>query len=84
VTNEKSRVSASLRKTVRTIDINDFVFKNTLFYKCGFYGCKNAPTLEGDCKVIDADISEDFDGSKIISSDTLFQNWKIERQAVST
>jgi hypothetical protein len=64
------------------VDINDFALKNTLFYKCGFYGCKNIPVLEGDCKIIDADISEDFDGSKIVSSDDLFQVWGVNKQAV--
>jgi uncharacterized protein YjbI with pentapeptide repeats len=45
-------------------DIKSFMFRNTQFYKCGFSGHKNMSILEGDYKVIDADIFEDFDGSK--------------------
>jgi uncharacterized protein YjbI with pentapeptide repeats len=59
----------------RNCDLKYLKLKNTVFYKCGFYGCTGAPTMEGQCEVIEPDLSEEFDGSKVIAAEKLFQLW---------
>ncbi|MFP4120407.1 MAG: pentapeptide repeat-containing protein [Coleofasciculus sp.] len=59
----------------RHCDLNYLKLKNTLFNKCGFYGCTGTPTLEGECQVIEPDLSKNFDGSKIVDTEKLFQLW---------
>jgi uncharacterized protein YjbI with pentapeptide repeats len=59
----------------RYCDLKYLKLKNTVFYKCGFYGCTGSPTMEGQCEVIEPDLSEEFDGSKVIATEKLFQLW---------
>ena len=56
--------------------LRSFRFKNTKFINCGFYGCVGNPKLEGDCILIEPDLSEAFDGTGIVETEQLLEQWK--------
>nr|WP_243147260.1 pentapeptide repeat-containing protein [Scytonema sp. UIC 10036] len=59
----------------RNANLEEFTIKNTRFYKCGFYNCKGIPKIEGKCEFIEPDVSEEFDGSKIVNQDKILTLW---------
>jgi len=65
----------------RYCNLNYLKLKNTVFYKCGFYGCTGTPTMEGACEVIEPDLSEAFDGSGVVDAAHLFQRWGLSTNA---
>ncbi|MBW4507268.1 MAG: pentapeptide repeat-containing protein [Scytonematopsis contorta HA4267-MV1] len=59
----------------RYTDFNSLKMKNTVFYKCGFYGCTGTPTIEENCTIIAPDLSEDFDTTVVVKAEKIFELW---------
>ena len=56
--------------------LEDFVFEKVTFINCGFYGCTGIPAFEGEYTFIEPDLSEAFDGTRIVESEQLSGQWK--------
>ena len=50
--------------------------KDTTFKQCGFYGCYDTPEFLGEVTIIAPDLSEDFDGSKIVEPEQIISLWQ--------
>ena len=74
--------SATLRGAVfencdfRGAYLYDFVFEKVTFINCGFHGCIGIPAFEGEYAFISPDLSEDFDGTGIVETEDLLEQWK--------
>ena len=60
----------------RGVYLRSFRFNNTKFINCGFHGCIGNPKLEGDCILIEPDLSEAFDGTEIVEPEQLLSLWR--------
>ena len=60
----------------RGVYLRSFRFNNTKFINCGFHGCVGNPKFEGDCILIEPDLSESFDGTAIVEPEQLIKQWK--------
>lgn len=59
----------------RYTNFNSLKLKNTIFYKCGFYGCTGTPTIEENCEIIAPDLSEQFNATVVVEAEKIFQLW---------
>ena len=60
----------------RGVYLRSFRFNNTKFINCGFHGCIGNPKFEGDCILIEPDLSEAFDGTQIVEPEQLLEQWR--------
>ena len=61
--------------------LDELILKNTVFKECAFYGCIGIPELEGDCQIIKADLSEEFDNTNTVTQEQMLAFWGLENNA---
>lgn len=60
----------------RGVSFENFQFKNTILKNCGFYNCGGVPQSIEGIKIINPDLSENFDGNNIVDQQTIIEQWQ--------